>query len=93
MRCFLQTIDDKLIVLSLLKRNFFLEGENKGISSSTLLLLSCKLILLRGKKKLFQFSSGYYRVILVKTFKDTTVTLKVSVSCRIEKLVPGLLLI
>lgn len=50
MRCFLQTIDDKLIVLSLLKRNFFLEGENKGISSSTLLLLSCKLILLRGKK-------------------------------------------
>lgn len=50
MGCFLQTIDDKLIVLSLLKRNFFLEGENKGISSSTLLLFSCKLILLRGKK-------------------------------------------
>lgn len=32
-------------------------------------------------------------MILVKTFKDTTATLKVPVSCRIEKLVPGLLLI
>jgi len=51
-RCFLQTIDDKLIVLKLVEKElfFFLEGENKGISSSTLVLLSCKLILLRGKK-------------------------------------------
>lgn len=52
-RCFLQTIDDKLIVLKLVEKELFWgrrEGENKGISSSTLVLLSCKLILLRGKK-------------------------------------------
>lgn len=52
-RCFLQTIDDKFIVLKLFEKElffFFLEGENKGISSSTLVLLSCKLILLRRKK-------------------------------------------
>lgn len=32
-------------------------------------------------------------MILVRTFKDTTVTLKVSGLCRIEKLVPDLFLI
>lgn len=32
-------------------------------------------------------------MILVKTFKDTTVTLKVSGLCRIKKLVPDLFLI
>lgn len=68
---------------------FFLEGENKGISSSTLVLLSCKLILLRGGK------SGkplvFLRILscdLGKPFKDTTVTLKVSaILFRIEKLI------
>lgn len=52
-RCFLQTIDDKLLVLKLVEKELVLggrEGENEGISSSTLVLLSCKLILLRGKK-------------------------------------------